>query len=128
MNVRRRVGQGSDGVRMRKGEEGKGERKVRVRERPGGGRAGGKEEEKRRARPSVTFFPVCFSTMSLLRENSSCCGVLEHPPLGIVLHPSLDLHLYGHCFIINRLLQKRGRRLKFGEKQNPGNLKLMLTD
>lgn len=108
---------------MRKGEEGKEERKVRVRERPGG-RTGGKEEEKRRARPSVTFFPVCFSTMSLLRENSSCCGVLEHPPLGIVLHPSLDLHLYGHCFIINRLLQKKGRRLKFVDK-NPGNLKLM---
>ena len=32
----------------------------------------------------LTFFPGCFSTMSLLRERSSCCGVLEHPPLGIV--------------------------------------------
>lgn len=40
--------QGLEGVRMRKGEEGKEERKVRVRERPGGRRAGnieGKEEK-----------------------------------------------------------------------------------
>lgn len=86
-----------------------------------------KKEEGEEPDQVVTFFPVCFSTMSLLRENSSCCGVLEHPPLGIVLLPSLDLHLYGHRFVINRLLPKRRqRRLRCVElKQDPVNLKLM---
>lgn len=105
---------------MRRREEDKEERRVRIRGRQGGraGRTRSEEEEKKERRiaePSVTFFPVCFSTMSLLRENSSCCGVLEHPPLGIVLLPSLDLHLYGHRFVINSLLQKRRRGLKFVE-------------
>ena len=68
---------------MRRREEDKEERRVRIRGRQGGraGRTRSEEEEKKERRiaePSVTFFPVCFSTMSLLRENSSCCGVLEH--------------------------------------------------
>lgn len=58
----------------------------------------------------ATFFPVCFSTMSLLREKSSGCGVLEHPPLGIVLPSLLDLHLCCHRLIINRLLERGKER------------------
>lgn len=64
-------------------------------------------EGKRKGR--VTFFPVCFSTMSLLREKSSDCGVLEHPPLGIVLPCLLDLHLCCHRLVVNRLFKERSR-------------------
>lgn len=50
--------------------------------------------------------------MSLLREKSSGCGVLEHPPLGIVLPSLLDLHLCCHRLIINRLFGERERQVR----------------
>lgn len=58
---------------------------------------------------SLSFFPVCFTAMSLLRGTSSCCAVLEHPALSIVLLPSLDLHLCCHHFFLNSLTPRAAR-------------------
>lgn len=67
---------------------------------------------------SLTFFPPCFSTMSVLSGKWSSWGVLEPPPLGIVqLSPrqaSFTLPLHRH--------QPSGTKRKKKKKKDGGEV------